>query len=202
MNPRKLVYKRFATSGGESTEAWSSRDEASRIYKMLHLLKYPDFVQLCPDSCAKLLAGEGVFMTEVPTRQTLKMRLVGTIRRDAPDWTKRDAKTYLSKDFIARRLVPCYPVYVRLGTVEIQNVFHLMKLFGLSKQECNDLGLAGTLALECDHRIVCTKKERVTEGAGPDSVQATITAFGRGIAGQGDLPLLRAAPQENTPGPR
>ena len=139
-------------------------------------------------------------MTEMPTRQALKMRLVGTVRRDAPDWTKRDAKTYLSKDFIARRLVPCYPVYVRLGTVDIQNVFHLAKLFGMSKQQCNDLGLVGTLALECDHRIVCTQKERVTEGAGPDSVQATATAFSRGIAGQGRLPLMRAAPEENTPG--
>ena len=41
-----------APSGSMSTEAWSSRDEAGRIFKMLHLLKYPDFVKLCPDSCA------------------------------------------------------------------------------------------------------------------------------------------------------
>ena len=152
-----------APSGGVSTEAWSSRDEAGRIYKMLHLLKYPDFVQLCPESCAELLAGEGVFMTEVPTRQALKMRLVGTVRRDAPDWTKRDAKAYLRKDFVARRLVPSYHVYIRLGTVDIQNPFHLAKLFGMSKQQCSDLGLVGILALECDHRIVCPQKERPEE---------------------------------------
>ena len=150
-----------------------------------------------------LRRNEGIFMTEMPNKQTLRVRVVGTVNMpQEKNW--KDNETFTKKKkMLTYRLTPNEAPMVRLGTINMQDVTTLSNLFGITKGEVLDMGLKGHLALEVDYRVVTPRSEvpsgrRPTE-AGPSLETKVAATFMRSVASGGPLPLLRNVPGEDNP---